>query len=166
MKRPFIKFSLPNAGFTLIELVVIITILGVLAVTATARFTGPDSFSARAYADELAAAASYAQRYAVASGCTVRFQLSGAGYSLAMENPPCDGVAPAFGTTVQNPGGGISFSGSTPSSVTLSAGAGNYDFNAYGDLASPVTSSTVTVAGGGVSASFVIEGGSGYVNRP
>ncbi len=151
-------------GFTLTELVVIIMIIGVLAVTATARFGSSDAFLARGYSDELAAAARYAQRYAVASNCRVRFALSGAGYTVRMESAPCNSGVASYTVDLQDPTG-TTFAGSTPSGVTLTAGANNYDYDAYGDLVAPGGGGTVTTSGGGSSASFVIEAGSGYVNQ-
>jgi MSHA pilin protein MshC len=68
-------------GFTLIELVTVIVILGVLSAIAGPRFFGTDVFAARGYADEVAAGLRYAQKVAVATGCSVQFSISPAGYN-------------------------------------------------------------------------------------
>lgn len=147
-------------GFTLIELVVIMTILGVLAIYASARFADEESFEARGYHDELVAATRFAQRYAVASGCSIQVSIQPASYALTLAAPCPAGV----GNPVQSPDGG-SFTGTAPPGVTTSGATGAYVFNAWGDVGT-AADSTITVTGGGSSLSFVIRGGSGFVDLP
>src|ERR1700732_3051974 len=59
-------------GFTLIELVTVITIVGVLAAFVAPRFWSQQTFSDRGYVDELAAALRSTQKAAVISGCPAR----------------------------------------------------------------------------------------------
>ena len=71
-----------NAGFTVVELVLVIVIIGILGAVAGPRFFNNSTFDERAYYDELASAIRYAQKVAVASGCRVRVNLAAGAYDL------------------------------------------------------------------------------------
>lgn len=64
-----------QAGFTLVELITIIVILGVLAVVAIPRFTDNATFQSRAAADQAKAVLRYAQKTAIASHSPVTVNL-------------------------------------------------------------------------------------------
>ncbi len=73
-------------GASLIELIAVLVILGVLSAVAVPRFID-ETYTERAYAEEVAQAVRYARNVAVASGCAVRFNINGAGYSAFQDNP-------------------------------------------------------------------------------
>lgn len=60
-----------KSGFTLVELVTVIIILGIVAVAAIPRFTGLNSFRDFAAADQVRAALRYAQKTAIAAHSNV-----------------------------------------------------------------------------------------------
>lgn len=148
-----------SSGFSLIELVAVLVIIGALAVVAVPRFADSATYEARGFVDETAAAARYAQRLAAASGCAVQFSVAAGGYSLQHEDP-CD--SDTFGSfPVRHPARSENFAGTTPSGVTVSvSGAGTLVFDALGR---PSSSSQVTVSANGFSRTFIVHPETGYV---
>lgn len=151
-----------NAGFTVVELVLVIVILTILASVAGPRFFGTKEFSERGYRDELAITLRYAQKVAVASGCPVRFSLSAAGYTLTQQavlNGHCDPADNGFPLTVLLADGQAA-SGNTPAGVTVSpALVLHYDTLGRTDLA---TDQVVAVG----SQALTIQAASGLVLTP
>lgn len=92
-----------QTGFTLVELVVTLVILGILAATAMPRFAGVSAFDEMGFADASASAARYAQKLAMGSGCDTRFLLDGSGYSLWQRVTDCE--TGSFTQALQRPGG-------------------------------------------------------------
>ena len=71
-----------NAGFTVIELVMVIVILGILAVNVLPKFTDKNTFEARGFRDETMALLRYAQKSAIAQRRTVCVTVNSTGVSL------------------------------------------------------------------------------------
>jgi MSHA pilin protein MshC len=143
-------------GFTFVELVVILVLVGTLAAVALPRFFDATAFHSRGFFDEVANAARYGQKLAVASGCDVQLSVSAAGYALHQRAGGCTGGA--FTRDVPAPAGSGPFAGAPPSGVALSASDPSVVFDALG-RADP-GGVTVSVDG----RSFTIVGESGYVD--
>ena len=111
-----------EAGFTLIELIVVILLMAILALTAMPRFFDNAAFEGPAFAQELASAARYAQKLAVVSGCPVRLNIPDrTHYELwqpqdAPVGSTCD---TAFTRAVAHPGTGGSFAAAAPGGVEI-----------------------------------------------
>jgi len=126
-------------GFTLIELVAVLVIIGIVMAVVTPRFFNNAAFSERGYADEIAASLRYARRIAVASGCNVRFTVNAAGYSAAQPTVRCN-TAGAWGVAVLSPDR-RALANVTPTGVAV--GAAVMEFRAAGDLVIPVAALNV-----------------------
>lgn len=87
-----------GAGFTVVELVLVITILAILAAVAAPRFFDNQTFRERGYYDELTAAIRYAQKVSVGSGCRVRVAIDAAGYALSQQAPLAGHCDPGDGS--------------------------------------------------------------------
>ena len=69
-------------GFSLVELIAVVVLLGILAVVAIGRFGDQDQILARGYFDEFASAMQFAQKLAISTGCEVRMDTVATGYAL------------------------------------------------------------------------------------
>ncbi|MDP1527274.1 MAG: type II secretion system protein [Rhodocyclaceae bacterium] len=65
-----------NAGFTIVELIVTMVIIGIMAVTVVPRFNLMSGFSARGYADQIESYLRFTQKSALASRRVTRLELS------------------------------------------------------------------------------------------
>lgn len=131
-----------NRGFTLVELIACIVIIGILAAVAGPKFFDNTPFSQRGYVDEVASAIRYANSVAVGSGCDVSITLTATSYQALQRAKSGNTCATAGGwtTAVKWSDGQSTVSGTAPSSVTLSP-ATQIVFNARGNViggASPV----------------------------
>jgi len=119
-------------GFTLVELVTCIVILGVLAAVAGPRFLDYQPYQQRGYVDEVESAIRYAQRVAVASGCPVAFSVDASGYTALQQSRTGTLCSGGWSVPVSRTDG-TPLSGTPPTGVSLSPAA-QWVFMANGAL--------------------------------
>lgn len=96
-----------QSGFTLVELIAVIIVVGILGAIAGGRFLGRSSFDSVAFADQSAALLRYAQKVAIAQNRDVYVRVTGSGIALCYE------AACGAGKRVLAPGGANSASAAT-----------------------------------------------------
>jgi MSHA pilin protein MshC len=94
-----------QAGFSLLELVIVISLVSIIAVYAIPKLN-LDVFRETGYVQQAAAAIRYAQKQAIASGCSVEVAITAGGCNVNWNNPSAAAGCPADNTDIPNPGTG------------------------------------------------------------
>ena len=124
-----------QGGFTLVELITTVLLVGAVAAIAAPRFADPGPFRTRAFFDDALAATRYAHQVAIASGCATRIAFSG-GYSAFID---CGGGEVAL----TRPGAATAVSSTAPTGVTVTSTG--FSFDRIGRAAIGGGGATVTV---------------------
>ncbi len=151
-----------SRGYTLVELVTVVVILGILSAFAVPRFFDQDVFEERGFYEEVVAALRYGQKIAVGSGCPVQVSIDASGYALAQQvvlANRCDPADVSWAVPVLLPDG-FAAAGTTPTGVSLGPVV-TYQFDGLGqtDLGADLTVSIGAL-------SLIVQAQSGYVLTP
>ncbi|MCP4276539.1 MAG: prepilin-type N-terminal cleavage/methylation domain-containing protein [Gammaproteobacteria bacterium] len=151
-----------SSGFTLIELVVVLFLVGILAAVAMPRFFTVSPFQEWGFNDELSSAIRYANKVAIATGCDTGVVTTATTYDLYQRATSC--TSGSFTRAVQISGGDVSgYHGTAPSGITLVASVASFYFDSNGrprDTSGNLLSSAVTISVG--STSITVEPETGY----
>lgn len=151
-------------GFSLLELVTVMVVVGILAAVAVPRFVGTDSFASRGFADEAIGVVRYAQKMAIAWRASVFVCVSGSEIR-AISNNNCGSPA-----TLTHPTTGVPLVATAPSGVTVTAGScpavttASFSFDGQGRPSTAPTISLCSTVPGDPARKIVIEAETGYVH--
>ncbi|MDH5436270.1 MAG: prepilin-type N-terminal cleavage/methylation domain-containing protein [Gammaproteobacteria bacterium] len=155
--------SLPvKNGFTLVELIIVIVIMGIVSAVSAPKFFNMTIFEERGYYDEVISAIRYAHKTAIASGCNYKVSVNAAGYDITRHSNCSSGTFNA----ITNPATG-SIGGYTeikPANINVT-GSFNFYYDNNGqpnDLSgNPMATSSISIA----SRNITIESYTGFAHK-
>ncbi len=120
-------------GFTTIELVIVLVLLGILSAYASSRFFETDIFTEKFAHDELSAVLKHVQQRALASRCDLQVSVAPSSYTVALRDNCTSG---AFTRTVPDPAepGAVLGNGAIDPAITLSSSVSPIVFDAQGQV--------------------------------
>ena len=153
----FMRTAEQQHGFTVIELVVTIAIVGLLVAVAFPRFVGVNTFESRGFYDSAQSVVRFAQKTSVAWRREIFVCVTSTGVTAS--------AVAGCGTPLVNPATGAALSATAPGGISLSAV--NFSFVLPGGRPNPdaqiVIAVTSTIAGD-PARQIVIERETGYVH--
>ncbi len=131
-------------GFTVIELVTVIALIGILAFVAFSRMSSSEAFAHRTAADELAGAMRYAQKRAIAERAPVWVRLDTATATVRF----CRDAAAACAQPLNEPGAQSALVFRSPAAVTMTvqpSGTTALSFDGLGRAVGPAAATADVV---------------------
>jgi MSHA pilin protein MshC len=147
-----------SSGFSLVELITVILLLGILGVVALGRLGNQDAFAARGFFDDTVTAVRFAQKFAISSGCDVRVITTASSYQLR-QSSTC--VADDFTNPVVNPANRSSNYQNVNIPAGFSLTSGSITFDARGRREG--ATSDFNVSDGSTTYSFRVHASTGLV---
>lgn len=150
-----------HGGFTMVELVVTIVIIGILAATIVPRWSGNSGFDERGFRDRTAAALRYAQKSAIAARLTTCAAFVMTPPTVSFRISSLNGAVDcSAGTDLIGPDGLPLVVGAT-GSATFTAAPASIVFDAAGR---PNGAAVISVSGLPATLAITVEAETGYVH--
>ena len=135
-------------GFTFVELIIVVLLVGILAINVGTRFFSNSSFADRNVADELVEAIRYAQHLAMSRGGGIQIVTTATSYTVQQTDT----------TAIPNPNRTGDYSVTIPTNSSLSIST--ISFNGLGQP-TPATDTNILVSS---SFTITVEGETGYAH--
>ena len=127
-----------ESGFTIVELVAVMVIVGIIAAVSAPRFVGADAFEARGSYGTLTSALRYAQKTAIAQRKTVYASVNTSARVV------CLGYTNDCSSAVLDPATQTAYTKTLSSNVNITASASTIGFDGLGRPV-PNTTATLTI---------------------
>lgn len=144
-------FPRASHGFTLVELVMVIVILGIMTAVVAPKLMDSSDIQARGFADQVKAALRYAQKTAIAQRGHVCVAFTPSSITLTTNT-----VAICPGGVLDTP-----YGKPAPSDITFSPTPTDFSFDALGR---PIPNAQQTIRIDGVASAITVERETGYVH--
>lgn len=151
------KLARKNSGFTMVELIMTMVIIGIIAAIAAPRFFDNDVFQSRGFADQVQASLRYAQKVAIAQHRFVCAAFASGSITLTINT-----TASCPGGSLASPTGDASYVINAPSGITFSSTPTDFYFDALGK---PSFASSQSISIVGATNPITIEVETGYVHQ-
>ena len=153
LARPF------RAGFTLVELVIVIVVLGIVSVYAAMKSVSPAEATLPSQAQKLASDIRHIQTLAYTWGKRLRISITTGANGSYSVSCVTSGASPCNTSPVIDPATGNSFSVALQKNVVL-GGSATLDFTSLGQ---PVAAASYTTVSGGSTKTISVAALTGYV---
>lgn len=166
--RPALAHS-PQRGFTLVELIMTLVIVGIIAVVVAPRFFDSNVFRSRGFADQVQASLRYAQKVAIAQrrNVCVAFDSVAVPNTITLtidsDTPPDGTCNPAPAGNLQSPTGEPGYVVNAPAGVGFGTAPAPADFS-FNALGTPSAAQTINITG--ATNGITIEAETGYAHSP
>lgn len=150
-----------ETGFSLVELIVVIVLLGIVAAVAVPRWLGGSGFEERAVRDQIVGALRYAQKSAIAARRTVCVTFSSTPSQVSFAISSAYPAANCTGGSALVGPDGAALGVTASSSMTFSSSTASFTFDAAGRASS---AATVSVTGLPAGQAITVESETGYVH--
>ncbi len=141
-----------TSGFTFVELMVVIIVIGILSVVAVGKLIAVDSFTVQGFFESVKATTRFAQKLAVAQRTLVVVVVSPGSISVCYTDAGC-------ASPVTDPTTGKAMSLTVPAGVSVSGVSQTFD-----GLGRATPGGVIVVSGGGVTNNLIVEPQTGYVH--
>jgi MSHA pilin protein MshC len=159
MHRQQVPHGPSQHGFTLVEVVMVIVVVGVLALVAIPRFASRSVYDVSGFAEDSRSILRFAQKTAIGEHLNVSVNLDATNQKLTV----CYDTAYPCASPVADPSGGSALTLTPASTVAFTTTATQLTYNWQGSPGGTGATLTVTPVGGGSSISVTVDGNTGYV---